>query len=233
VKLLVGYFLFLFLIATSGTLLQDSETMPVDRIIGLLDLPKSSEVVYDRPTKDSSLSGTVRVDRSEGLVLDAVIDMQSPVGVESHRLPTQEIDYEEPAFVVHERIGDWFRVQLPGRTGWLQRPKATDGFEPYPELLTERLAYLREDWDRRFFAEPARAEAVRAVPQEWLKADLRELPVQFLGSQRVENELWLHVRIDAAASCVLEVEKIPAVEGWVPAYQASGKTTAWFHSRGC
>ena len=234
VKLLVGYSLFLFVLATSGTLLvQSSGTANGERIIGLLDLPQSTEVVYSTPASNSAVRATVRVDRREGQVFDAFVDVKSSNAVESSKLPTLEVGYEEPAFIVHERIGGWFRVQLPGQTGWIERAEGSARFDAYPELLTDRLTYLVESWDRRLLAEPGAIASIKPVPQEWRTASPRQLPIQFLGWSRVNNEVWLHVRIDAEASCVLAGQKLPSVEGWVPAYQTSGQTTAWFYSRGC
>ena len=218
-----------------GTMfVENSEAIqPAERVIGLLQLPEHSENVYAQALKGPVVLGQVEVERRDGYVTSAVFRLQSAGAPETaEKLATLEIGYEAPAMIVHERSGNWFRVELPEKSGWVDRSNVSDSFAAYPELLAGNLSYLREEWDGRLWSGPA-ATSPKPLPLEWLRVPSREFPIRFLEARRVGADLWLHVRIDAAEGCSLQEERLPAIDGWLVAYQPSGKTSAWFYSRGC
>lgn len=235
-KLLVGYFIFLFLIAMLGAaFVEDSQAIQsTERVVGLLQLSEHSDSVYAQALKGSVILGQVEVERRDGYITNAVFRRRSAgVPETTEELATLEIAYEEPAMIVYERSGNWFRVELPRESGWIDRSDAADSFAAYPELLAENLSYLREEWDGRLWSGPAATASLQPIPLEWRRVPSREFPIRVVEARRVGADLWLHVRIDAAESCSPQEERLPVIEGWLTAYQPSGKTSAWFYSRGC
>lgn len=146
-------------------------------------------------------------------------------------VPNDESDYEVSALVVLDRRGPWFQVALQSGRAWLRHEPEGD-FLPYPELLTDRLAYLRAGWDGRLWTSPE-AKAPQPATAAWRKIASDEVVIELLGVRRLGNVVWIRVRTLSANACDPDFPGAPSITGWLPAYRASGQTAAWFYSRGC
>jgi hypothetical protein len=146
-------------------------------------------------------------------------------------VPNDESDYEVSALVVVGRRGPWFQVALQKGRAWLRHEPEAD-FLPYPELLTNRLAYLRAGWDGRLWASPE-AKAPQPASPAWKKLASDDVVIELLGVRRIGDRAWIHLRTLSANACDPDFPGAPSVTGWLPAYRMSGQTAAWFYSRGC
>ncbi len=146
-------------------------------------------------------------------------------------LPSLESDYEIPAAIVYERSAPWFRIALPNGSAWLLHAREAD-FLPYPNLLTNRLAYVRAGWDEVLRDSPDSPRGIQTLTAAWKTYSAKDVPVDVLGSRRVRGVLWLHVRL-RDETCGDALEGVEPLTGWVPAYRLSGDTSVWFYSRGC
>jgi hypothetical protein len=212
-----------------------------ERIIGLLDLPDivgsgcgtlekpGTARIFRAPSQDKPHVGTIYM-RDEGnagcgLTIDTV-------GGTKEDVPTLESGYEIGAAIVFERRGPWFRVRLARGFGWIRRNNSKD-FLSYPEILREKLAYILQVWDGTLRASPGPSGRVIPLPPEWQALIERQIDIEFMGSQRAGNDLWIHVRL-VTERCGQSVEGVPQpVTGWIPAYRSNRAPTAWFFSRGC
>jgi len=145
-------------------------------------------------------------------------------------VPTDESDYEIASLVVLSRRGPWFQVALQNERAWIRHDAEAD-FLAYPELLTDRLAYLRAGWDGRLWPSPD-AKAPQPAPAGWPKSTSDHVIIEMLGVRRVGDASWIRIRTLSANPCD-DSSAPPSVTGWLPAYRVSGETTAWFYSRGC
>ena len=223
-----------------------SENLTTERVAGLLDLPEivgggcgpdqpGSIALYAAASTAAAPIGHIRLhveDRQAGGVScgAATVVVQRTAGGAEEQLPTEESGYEVAAAVVYERSGAWFRVALQRGSAWVNRDTPAD-FASYPELLTERLAYLREGWDGRLWRAPGAAGPAR-VPEGWAARLGGVIPIDVLAVQRAGGTLWIRVRLQTE-TCGETIPKATPETGWVPAYRSSGETSAWFHSRGC
>jgi hypothetical protein len=57
-----------------------------------------------------------------------------------------KITYAEPAAIVLERKGRWFRILLESGSGWVERP-STISFETYEQLVKDVGSHLTEGWN--------------------------------------------------------------------------------------
>jgi hypothetical protein len=149
-------------------------------------------------------------------------------------LPIEEILYEIPAAIVHERSGNWFRIRLDRGSGWMQSDKPED-FTPYPDLVIsfERPPYLEEIWDGRLFSDADQRSMPVVLPEEWRSLLGKTISyVSVLESQTKGGELWFRIRLGTENACGELPESLPRIEGWIPAY-AGEKRVIWFYSRGC
>jgi hypothetical protein len=136
-----------------------------------------------------------------------------------------------PAAVVHETRERWARLETGERKdAWLLRPEGA-GYHAIEEVLPSRLGYLTAGWDGFLWPSPGAGIPFRASVPESLR---REPPIEVLGAERVAESLWLRIRVLAHDPCgEPKGEGDRAQEGFVPAWNASGDLTSWFHSRGC
>jgi hypothetical protein len=147
-------------------------------------------------------------------------------------IPTLESGYEIPAAIVFERRGPWFRIRLNNGSVWIRRSNESD-FLPYPEILRKHLASTTQTWGGTLRATPGLSGRVTPLSSGWTVLLDRMLSIQYLGSQRVGNELWLHIRLAAKSACDQTYEGVTDVEGWIPAYHTDRTPSVWFASRGC
>lgn len=216
-----------------------------ERIAGLLNIPDvigdgcspegtASVALYDKPSSDASSIGviTLRVEQRQGAgncaIMQIVVRRSASGSVQP--LPTQESGYEIPAAIVYQKSGSWFRIALQGGTAWLKRDRDSD-FQSYPELLPDKLGYLRPRWDGRLWHTAGSGAAIR-IPSQWKQHLGEEIPIEFLGVRRVGGDTWMHIRV-TTERCGRTLAGVEAMTGWIPAYRESGQTSAWFYSRGC
>ncbi len=132
---------------------------PNGRVIGLLDLPditndfaddvcRSTELaavpVYSEPSRNGAAIGTV-YKRNHPEYGCGLLFTRTGTSTEEE-LPSEERGYEIAAAVVYERRGRWFRIAVPQGAAWVEEAH-DEAFLPYPQLLSQRMAYLRDDWD--------------------------------------------------------------------------------------
>ena len=141
-RLLVAYFLLVTTIAVAGAMFGQESDKPesADQAIGLARLPEVSERVFVRPSRDSEVLGVIEVRRHDGIGSPSFRRMNSAGDLESgSTLQTQELDRDHSALIVYERNGDWLRIELDGRTGWVERSKTAG--RTYPELMAGKISY--------------------------------------------------------------------------------------------
>jgi hypothetical protein len=142
-------------------------------------------------------------------------------GERTRLVPTQESGYEVPALPVLEARGDWLRIALGERTGWLRRPAGAT-YDPYPALLADKLAYATASWNGELCAAPNQS-----------CRDAGRMPEQALRVVAVrghEGEDWLEVEL-TSEPC-RDAETALLARGWMRA-RGEGRPAVWFHSRGC
>jgi hypothetical protein len=217
-----------------------------ERVVGLLNLPEvvgdgcgqadaKRVVLYSAPSTSSPPIGAITL-----LVTDrqadgrgcgsAQLTVQRVDGNAGEELPTEESGYEIQAVVVHQRSGLWFRVALPQGSAWVLRSSDAD-FEPFPELLVHKLAYLRKGWDGSWWQTPGAGSATR-VAAGWTRYLEDDIPVDVLDVRLVQNHAWLHVLLKTE-SCGESLSGVTPATVWIPAYQPSGAPSVWFYARGC
>jgi hypothetical protein len=221
-----------------------SEQRPRERVIGLLDLPditgnyadaacapkQAAVQLYEKPSAAAGLIGAISL-RMHPEYGCSILFKRTPTSSEQE-LPTEESGYEIAAAVVYERRGRWFRIAVPQGSAWIERTNVDD-FLPYPQLLTRKLAYLRDDWDGQLRRTAGSNSPTEPLPVEWRAQVSRQIGVEVLGTRRVGNEDWIRVRFALDRCGDESVRKLPPVQGWLPAYRSNGTPSAWFHSRGC
>ena len=79
---------------------------------------------------------------------------------------------------------------------------------------------------------PGENAVAKALPAAWKRHLTAPIPIALLATRRVGSDTWLHLRIEGE-SCDQVLPGVKPMEGWIPAYRPSGKTTAWFTARGC
>jgi hypothetical protein len=236
----------LFFLIGSGEAQAQSDQWEVfsktpERLIGLLDLPdivaggcgpapkRATARAFGAPSQNGPGIGTIywREDGDAGCGL-----MIEKAGGAKDTIPTLESGYEIPAAIVFERRGPWFRIRLNNGSVWIRRSNESD-FLPYPEILRKHLASTTQTWDGTLRATPGLSGRVTPLSSGWTVLLDRMLSIQYLGSQRVGNELWLHIRLAAKSACDQTYEGVTDVEGWIPAYHTDRTPSVWFASRGC
>jgi len=236
--------LFFFIVAAGGQAQSNYEYLEnsPERLIGLLDLPdivqggcgaapkRATARAFSTASLNGVTVGTIYwrevADTFCGLMIDRT-------GGITEELPTLESGYEIPAAIVYERRGTWFRIRLKTGSAWVQHTSKEDFFS-YPEVLGENLAHTLQSWDGTLRATPGTSGKVTPLPSGWKALLDRQLSVDYLGSQRVGNDLWLHIRLAVKGGCDHTYEGVTAdVDGWIPAYRPDRSPAVWFASRGC
>ena len=219
----------------------DYLTETPERIIGLLDLPgivaggcgpaptRATAAVFNKPTGNGPRAGTIYWYEEADRACDLMIER--PGGIKE-QLPTLESGYEIPAAIVYERRGPWFRIRLKVGSVWIRHADPED-FLSYPEVLAQKLPDILQGWDGTLRAAPSPSGPIAPLSAGWRALLDRSLSAEYLGSQKVGNDLWIHVRLAAKAACDHTYEGVTDVAGWIPAYRPNGTPTMWFASRGC
>jgi hypothetical protein len=213
-----------------------AEGLTRERVIGLLDLPdivgpectpvaSTRIVLFDSPSTNKPAIGSIEPPRDCRMLVRRVASNAEEA------LPTAESGYETPAVIVYQRAGLWFRIALQQGSAWVARDDSK-GFLPYPEMLTDRLSYLGKGWDGRVWSMPGAGGTATPLPPGWKAYLSQEIPIDVLGTRRIGNELWIHVRL-LIERCGETLQGVGPATGWVRAYQSSGSPSAWFSSRGC
>jgi hypothetical protein len=222
-----------------------SQNLAKARVIGLLDLPDVTGNFSDDECRSTESSG-IRLygaPSTSGAPLGIVYKRNHPeygCGLRFKRagtstdeeLPSEESDYEIAAAVVFERRARWFRIAAPSGSGWIERTNDND-FLAYPRLLSQRLAYLRNDWDAQLRQGAGVGFPTVPLSPEWKQQIPDQIGIEVAGLTRVGSEDWIHVQFVRERCGDTTVNKLEPVQGWLPAYRADGSTTAWFYSRGC
>jgi hypothetical protein len=221
-----------------------SRNQPDERVIGLLDLPDVTRNYADDACESSNVTVPLAAEpstagRSVGVVSlrnhpeygCSLLFKRTGTSTEE-QLPSEESDYEIAAAVVYERRGRWFRIAVPEGSAWIERTNA-DGFYPYPQLLLQRLAYLRNDWDGQLRQTAGFGSPTAPLPLEWKERIPRQIGVEVLAVQRISSEDWIHVRFAIERCGDDTLGELKPVEGWLQAYRSDGIPAAWFYSRGC
>jgi hypothetical protein len=143
-------------------------------------------------------------------------------------LPAQEYAAEQPAAIVLEQLGEWFRLRLPAGSGWVRATPRND----YGPLL----ALLQRDLDG--FTDPAGA-TLRRAPEDDAETVWQGVPAcavpRVRSSETRGARTWLEVEFERDACCADGAPMTPAapVRGWLPLYRDDGVPSVWFASRGC
>ena len=219
------------------------ETMSVtpERLIGLLDLDdvvrygcgepveRTTARAFKTPGATGATAGTVywqhSTDSGCGLMFESV-------GGDKEEVPTLESGYEIPAAIVFERRGQWFRIRLGKGSAWIRRTNPAE-FLSYPDMLRERLAHTLPGWNGILRETPDASGKITPLTAGWHELLERQPSVDYLGSRRVGNDLWIHIRLLTEGPCGQKLEGMTPVSGWIPAYQPNRSPSAWFSSRGC
>jgi len=219
----------------------DNLSKTPERLIGLLDLPdivaggcgaapnRATTRAFATPSLNGRNVGTIYWREERDVVCELMI--QRAEGV-NEGIPTLESGYEIPAAVVFEQRGPWFRIRLKEGSAWIRRTDPED-FLPFPEILRDNLAHTMPTWDGTLRATPGLSGRITPLSPGWKALTDRPLSVQYLGSRRVGNDIWLRIRLAAKGPCDQTYENVTDVEGWIPAYHADRTPLAWFSSRGC
>ena len=212
-----------------------------ERIIGLLDLPaivaggcgpapkRATTRAFSAPSQNGVAVGTIYWQEVADTFCGLMIDRTGGI---TEEIPTLESGYEIPAAIIFERRGAWFRIRLKTGSAWVQHATQAD-FLPYPDMLREYLAHTLQGWDGALRATPGPSGKLTPLPSGWKALLDRQLSVDYLGSRRIGNGLWVHIRFAAKSSCDFTYKGVTDVDGWIPAYQANGSPALWFASRGC
>jgi hypothetical protein len=213
-----------------------AEGLTKEPVIGLLDLPDivgpecipgaSTRIrLFGSPSTNKPAIGSIEPPR------DCRMLARRAASNAEEALPTVESGYETPAAIVYQRAGLWFRIALQQGSAWVERDDSK-GFLPYPEILTDRLSYMGKGWDGRVWSTPGASGAATPLPPGWKAYLSQEIPIDLLGTRRMGDEVWIHIRL-LIERCGETLQGVSPATGWVRAYQSSGSPSAWFSSRGC
>jgi len=157
-------------------------------------------------------------------------------------LPTLEAGYEEPAAIVLEHRGAWFRIRLHEGSAWMHAGP-DNAFLPLERLIEDGLTYVANPGGATLASAPgslneAGAPAPPGAPAASRESrEARELgawdPVDVLQTRWVEGDLWVRVAVLSHSVCDSLDEPTRIAEGWLPAHAPDGEPTVWFYSRGC
>ena len=197
-------------------------------VIGLLEMPKLLEPARysDRERAGFTPIPVYAAPLTGAALLEELDDRND--------LPTAEFSYERPGAVVHQTRNGWYRISLredAGQpTGWIESRHANT-YWPIEKLLPERNSYLTEYWDQTLWAQPGGGLPVRAAKLP--ASDKGKYPARIVDSRSIADSLWWKVEIFDRSPCSSTAAPKVVYRGWVPAFDRSGRNTAWFWSRGC
>jgi hypothetical protein len=191
--------------------------------------------VLASPSSEAPLLGRLQVARPWYLEEESPCEWIEVAVVEAASgnavpVPFMEFSYEQPGLVVLERNQDWFRISMGERSGWIRYP-TVERYLPYQQLVQQSLAYLPPGWSGELWESPEAGASF--VPMAWAPFLASDLTVEVLEYRLIQGEPWLKLSLDPEYGCGTLPGSPPAVEGWIPAYRASGENAVWFHSRGC
>jgi hypothetical protein len=138
-------------------------------------------------------------------------------------LPTREVGYDVPAAIVTARVQGWSRIRLGDAEAWVA--DSTSGrFTFYSVLVAEGMAYATDVAAARLGLAMGAADGA-ALPR---RASLRVVDTgSLLGA------LWFEVEVLRSDPCGDDPDPPVVARGWLPAHDAQGEPSVWFHSRGC
>jgi hypothetical protein len=237
------------LLCLSGTVSAQrwfvSQKQANTRVVGLLNLPDVTRNFSDDACQSTESVGVqlYGTPSNTGVAVGAVYKRNHPeygcgllfkrAGTSTEEeLPSEESGYDIAAAVVYERRGRWFRIAIPEGSAWIERPIPND-FLPYPLLLSQGLAYLRDDWDGQLRQTAGFGFPTVPLPIEWKDQVPKQVGIEVLGMTRVGSDEWIHIRFSTEMCGDTSVKTLKPMQGWIPAYRMDGRTTAWFYSRGC
>jgi len=138
-------------------------------------------------------------------------------------LPTREMGYEEPAAIVTARVAGWYRIRLSEGDAWVA--DSTSGrFVWYAQLVAEGMAFVTDG------AAAGLATAAGGTRRAPVVAGAH---VRVTKTAEVDGALWFEVEVLGASPCGDDPDPPTIARGWLPAHDARGEPTVWFHSRGC
>jgi hypothetical protein len=76
-------------------------------------------------------------------------------------------------------------------------------------------------------------ESTFPIPASWQALLPDEVIVEVVERRTVAGDRWVRVRFGPDSGCEWLDSELPLVEGWIPAFTASGTNALWFYSRGC
>lgn len=159
----------------------------------------------------------------EGLRVEFVPSTGAPA-----ELPAQEFAYEQPAAIVLEVRGDWYRVRLPEGDGWLHAA-ARDEFVPLQALLERETVVFTARGPITLRTAPG-----DDTPLAWNGAVTCAAP-RVIGTDQVAGRRWLDVELTRDDCCAEDSATVPAapVRGWLPLRRDDGVPSVWIAARGC
>jgi len=243
---------------------------PPDRVLGLISLPQVFGMgpcdtftpvpvgLFAEP--DSTMvRGTIVVDvpwtfHDGGGCEGLSVKVRSADAAVPLDLPTLEAGYEEPAAIVLEHRGAWFRIRLHEGSAWMHAGP-DNAFLPLERLIEDGLTYVANPGGATLASAPGSPNefgvrdapdapgspgtpAAPGAPRESRESrEPRVLeawdPVDVLETRWVEGHLWVRVAVLSHSVCDSLDEPTRIAEGWIPAHAPDGEPTVWFHSRGC
>lgn len=215
-----------------------------ERWLGLLQIPEiwgsldgkyqlATVPVYAEPRRDANRIGTLQnwmepFFSNERPYEGAAQFHPANAAEEPRVVPSEQVTYKEPAAIVLERNGRWFRILLESGSGWVEQP-GTISFTTYEELVKDRTNHLTEGWNGKLWREPGRDQFEPSL--EWRTAAGQSVPAEVLEWREVGGEAWIKVRLKPYkpyASCTPTLPDNITTEGWLPAYWPSGRVSVWF-----
>jgi hypothetical protein len=256
--------------ATSAFPASAPTVAPPDRVLGLISLPQVFGMgpcdtftpvpvgLFAEP--DSSVvRGTIVVEvpwtfHDGGGCEGLSVKVRSPDAAAPLDLPTLEAGYEEPAAIVLEHRGSWFRIRLHEGSAWMHAGP-DNAFLPLERLIEDGLTYVANPAGATLASAPGSPNeaGVRdppgapcapgtpgtpdppGAPRESHESRALETwdPVEVLETRWVEGDLWVRVAVLSHSVCDSLDEPTRIAEGWLPAHAPDGEPTIWFYSRGC
>lgn len=198
-------------------------------IIGLLELPSiflpnESDVAADAALTVNQQPIRAHAKRSAESTIVAII--QGPDDIE-----TREDPYKRACAVVYDILNSWYLIGVKsyGRKlkGWVY-VENSNAFKTLGSLmlLADNSGYVTQEWDGELWTTPSDRSKVRLLT----RPATRDFTV--VDTKGHFDELWLKVEFSERVSC--DWKELPPVvaEGWIRAYNKSGKLQFWYYPRG-